>query len=86
MKKLEWKDISSHSQRATDRTPKSWETVGLSSSIVVTRHIHYGPDVWIMRHEILGEKELKSKDIDSAKLEAQALVISELITLTGELV
>ena len=49
--KIEWKDISSFSQGEKDKTPKTFETYVVSFRIVVTRHIGFKPDEWILRCE-----------------------------------
>jgi len=45
---MKWKDISSYSRKDTDRTPKTWELKAAGMMIVVTRHINYSPDAWLM--------------------------------------
>ena len=73
--KAEWKDVTSFSRGATDRTPRSWQIDLGKVRVVVTRHIHYGPDVWLMRCDTFKiDKELVSKDIGFAKQEALDIV------------
>lgn len=70
-----WKDISSFSRSDKDRTPKTWEFKGVGIRVIVTRNIHYAPDVWLARCEpYFSYIELKNKDIDAAKEEAMAIV------------
>jgi hypothetical protein len=48
---MQWKDISSFSQGDKVRTPKTFTTKAGKLSIVVTRHIHHAPDVWVLTCE-----------------------------------
>lgn len=45
---MEWKDISSYSRSDTDRTPKTWALQAEGLKIVVTRHVNYAPDAWLL--------------------------------------
>lgn len=76
-----WNDISAHSRSETDRTPKTWEMKGpCGLRIVVTRHIHYPKDQWLLvcAGVVDGQYELEAKDIMAAKREALTLVATRL--------
>ena len=70
-----WKDTSSYSQGAKDKTPHCFEVRAAGLKVVVHRHIHYPPDVWLASAEpFFHHKELESKDIDGAKEETATLI------------
>jgi hypothetical protein len=48
---MQWKDISSFSQSDKVREPKTFMAKVGRLSIVVTRHIHHPPDVWVLTCE-----------------------------------
>jgi hypothetical protein len=76
---LPWKNITSYSQRDTDRTPKTWEASFGKLRVCVTRHIDYPPDVWLLRCHGLGiERRLASPKIEEAACQARAIVQSHL--------
>lgn len=70
-----WKDISTHSKSDEKRIPVSWEFSCKGIRVVVSRHIHHNPDVWLLSCEpFLNLYELKNKDIDAAKEESIKIV------------
>jgi hypothetical protein len=76
---LPWKNITSYSQRDTDRTPKTWEARFGKLRVCVTRHIDYPKDVWLLRCHDLGlERQLASPKIEEAACQARAIVQSHL--------
>lgn len=75
MSGVKWKNTSSFSQGDKDRTPNCWTTKAGRIRIVVHRHIHHAPDVWLLSCDALRiGNELKSRDIEDAKGEALAIV------------
>ena len=65
---MNWEDISSHSRRDKDRTPKTWELRLAGIRVVVTRHIHFEPDEWVMTCDPWFEqRSLGRVDADEAK-------------------
>jgi len=43
-----WKDISSHNQGDTMRTPDTFALKAARLRIVATRHIYHAPDAWVL--------------------------------------
>jgi len=77
--KAKWKDDSSYSRGDTDRTPKSWLLqAGNGVTLIVTRHIHYPPDMWLCYSTIFPQYPLAAKDIELAKEEALKMLRYEL--------
>jgi hypothetical protein len=92
MDSTDWKDITSYSRGEKGRVPGSFQrTIGQGLSrlvITVTRHIDFDPSVWVLTtHGILAipHRELDSKDIASAKVEATHFVRDLLDELRGAL-
>ena len=76
-----WKEISAHSRREADRTPRTGEMKGPGGlGIVGSRHIHYHKDQWLLvcAGVVDGQYELEAKDIMAAKREALTLVATRL--------
>lgn len=73
---LTWKDTTSYSQHARNRTPGEWQTQASWIRITVHRHIHYAPDAWLLSTvpALFERWELVSKSADGAKLEAEMMV------------
>jgi len=70
-----WKDVSSYSQSDKERVPKSFEIMAGGSRgirIVVSRHIHYEPDQWLLQcHDLsIDNNLLQNKDLEKAQEEA----------------
>jgi hypothetical protein len=81
-----WKDISSHSQGDTDRTPKTWRVNVDEFRITVTRHINYAPGDWLLICQpFAGMRRLAATEIESAKSEAIAFVRDRLQSALTEL-
>lgn len=75
----QWDDITSYTraERASERVePRTWSMRfgddEFPFSVIVTRNIRFGADVWVMsfRGGGIHEKQLKNKDIELAKDEA----------------
>ncbi len=82
----DWKDITSYSRSDTDKTPKSWALKAGPFRLVVHRHIHYGPNQWLATCPgVFEHQELESEDADRAKLEAELLLRTLLVTSIGHL-
>lgn len=65
---MQWKDISSHSQKDTDRTPQTWALKAAGLKIVITRHIYHAPDAWVLSCPPFGEGiEIGNGTADEAK-------------------
>lgn len=66
-----WKNVTSYSQGGRDRTPRSWQAKFGRLRVSVTRHIDYGPKVWVLLCHDLGlERQLQSADVARAADEA----------------
>lgn len=74
-----WEDTTSYS-RGGDRTPRSWTTYVGSFRITIHRHIDYEPDVWLVSTvpDVLYKMPLASKNVEAAKVQAVAMLQSEL--------
>jgi hypothetical protein len=75
---MEWKDITSHSRSATDRTPTTFEKrCGPMRLVVTSGHIHY-PGRWVAHGFPLFEnKALAAKTRDEAQTEAVQMAHEE---------
>ena len=74
-----WKNISSYSQGTQNKKPISFQMVQNNVRIVVTRHIHFPPDVWVAScNPWFSLLELKNKNIEDAKKEAIEIVVANL--------
>jgi len=68
-----WNDVSSWSRTETDRSqPKTWQAKVGVFRLLVHRHVHYPPDIWLAtcHPDLFSQVELESKNADDAKLEA----------------
>jgi hypothetical protein len=70
-----WRDISSYSQRDTEREPKTLQLKVDGLNIVVTKHVHYSDEV-ILRCSNVGidEKALGVTSLEDAKEKALNIV------------
>ena len=71
----DWKDVTSYSGgRRGNQEPQSWSLQLPWIILIVTRHVDYEPDQWLLNCHQLGLKmeEMRSKDIEAAKKEAVA--------------
>jgi hypothetical protein len=75
-----WRDVSSYSQGQKERLPRTFSLALPSFSVVVTRHLHYPPDVWVLRCPELGmdTHPLESSSLELAQFEAMKLVREKL--------
>ena len=53
---MAWQDISTYSKYEVKRTPSTWATDIVNIRVIVTRHIDYPKDVWLLMCGILGQK------------------------------
>lgn len=74
---LTWKDVSSYS-RGEAHVPKTWKAQAGKLSLVVTRHIHYEPDDWLIECSGVIQPQLAGKDLEDAKTLVVGLVRIEL--------
>lgn len=72
---LNWKDTTSYA-RGDKREPRTWRALAGPIAIVVTRHINYSPDQWLVSCDLLAPfpVALESRDLEDAKSEAIGLV------------
>ena len=79
--KNEWKDITTYSQRDTERIPRTWKLTleEINYEIIVTRHIYY-EDTWLLtcRKANIDMLDLKTDDIEEAKEKALKLIYNYL--------
>ena len=81
-----WKDVTSYARGDTKRIPVSWEIEQGNLRIVVSRHIHYGPDAWTVTcYPVLDTKGLNSKVLAEAATEALARVKAEIDKLVSDM-
>lgn len=75
--KIQWKDVTSYSKIAKDRTPRTWQTYVAGIRLTVTRHLDYEPDEWIANSypNLLESQLLESKSVEDAKDEAIKLLV-----------
>lgn len=67
---MEWKDETSYRQGDTDRTPKTWVLGVAGLRIVVSRHIHFAPDEWVLTCEPWFNKKVISNGTEGEAKEA----------------
>lgn len=80
-----WKDISSYSKNE-DRTPRTWEAHFGEFKLVLTRHIHHAPDVWVTSCDGLFDRlEMTNKDLHGAAQEAKRKLSTRLETALHEI-
>jgi hypothetical protein len=67
-----WKDATSYSQSDKERVPQTWELRLNTLRVIITRHIWFKPDEWVLSCPELGVDQhmLRSKDLEKAKDEA----------------
>ena len=84
---MEWKDITSHSRSAIDRTPTTFEKrCGPMRLVVTIGHIHY-PGKWVAHGFPLFEnKVLAATTRDEAQAEATQMAHDWLSAAAAELV
>lgn len=86
---MQWKDVTSYSRDDQERIPGSWEVRAGGLRIAVARHIHYPPDVWLLRTNwtTVDMIELHSRDLAGAQAMALDIVrtrLSEALTALDE--
>lgn len=74
---LNWKDVTSYSQRDNKRIPRTWELdlEELNYKVIVTRHIYY-ENTWLLtcRGANIEQVDLNTDDIDEAKDKAIRII------------
>jgi len=76
-----WHDVSSFSQDAKDRTPRTWHAQFGRFKMTLTRHIYHAPDAWVSTCEgVFDRREMASKDVREAACQAKAMLQVELET------
>lgn len=81
-----WKNVTSYSQGDKERKPRTWEARFGALRIVVTRHMDYEKDQWVLRcHDLHLERLLASKDVTEAACQAKAVVQAHLEQLLRDL-
>lgn len=86
MKNRPWKDTTSHSRSATDRTPRDWTYPATGMRIVIHRRRLYDPKTWFVScvELCIEAKKLEAVDVDAAKAEALEFVRKRLRDLLAE--
>lgn len=69
---ITFKDISSHSQTDKIKIPKTFEARIAGIRLVVTRHIYYRPDQWVVNtsDDLIHQQALESMELADAMQEA----------------
>lgn len=84
---LKWKDISSYSKSDTDRAPRTWSLPAAGLTIIVTRHLDFPADAWVMRcAPFCDNLQISTGTVEEAKAAAVAYVRANLyrcLTLLG---
>lgn len=81
-----WRDVTSFSQNAKDRTPRTWNAKFGAFSLVITRHMDYAPDQWTAYcHGVFPQRAMASKDVREAACQAKAMLQVELETAISEI-
>jgi uncharacterized damage-inducible protein DinB len=76
-----WVDVTSFSQNAKDRTPRTWRAQFGRFKMTLTRHIYHAPDAWVATCEgVFDRREMASKDVREAARQAKAMLQEELET------
>lgn len=86
MNNLTWKDTTSHSRGATDRTPREWTCQTKTLRVVLHRRRLDDPKVWFMSCSDINidGRRLEAVDVDDAKAEALELLRANLRNLLAE--
>jgi hypothetical protein len=65
---MNWKNITSYSRGDNERIPRTWELSIDPVRIVITRHIHHAPDVWVLLcSPFCNQYEISNGTADEAK-------------------
>jgi hypothetical protein len=82
-----WVDVTSFSQNAKDRTPRTWRAKFGRFDLVVTRHRDCAPDEWVsMCFGIWDTRKMASKSLREAACQAKAMLQVELETAISEII
>ncbi len=85
MSSLKWKDVSSFSQGDKARVPCTFELRVAGAKLVVTRHIHHAPDVWLLNFPPFFEgfeigrgtaEEAKSKALEVVRAKLNEVLVA----------
>lgn len=68
-----WKDETSYGRGDKERVPRTWALDLGFFKVYVTRHRHYAESAWVLSMDSR-MRELKSPNVDTARLEAQQIV------------
>lgn len=82
---MEWKDITSYSQRDKERIPRVLECkLAPNISVTIHRHIYYGNE-WLLSCKFLGYDcfQLGTEDIENAKTKALVRVRDKLAEMNN---
>lgn len=81
-----WKDVTSYGGGTGPKVPTTWELISGHLRVVVTRHIHYDPEAWVLRCPAVGIdlQELKEPDLEDAQREAIRLVYVRIENLVAD--
>lgn len=81
-----WVDVTSFSQNAKDRTPRTWRAKFGRFDVVVTRHRDYAPGEWVsMCYGIWDTRKMAGKSLREAACQAKAMLQVELETAIHEI-
>jgi hypothetical protein len=81
-----WVDVTSFSQNAKDRTPRTWRARFGKFDLVLIRHIGYAPDQWTAYCDgVFPQRAMASMDVREAACQAKAMLQAELETAISEI-
>ena len=70
-----WVDVTSFSQNAKDRTPRTWKAKFGRFNLVLTRHRDYPSDKWVTScHGVIHQQAMASADLGEAACQAKAML------------
>ncbi len=76
---IKWIDETSYSKSDKERSPKVWKLKSKDLPLIVHRHIHYGPDAWLVTCDPwFNRYELRTTEEEQAKAMAINLVRTRL--------
>lgn len=71
-----WDDATPYSQGDKIRTPRTWELTAHPLRVVVTRHVDYPPDVWLVRLYPLHREWSLPPGLTAEQAQAQAITLA----------
>jgi hypothetical protein len=67
--------VTSFSQNAKDRTPRTWKAKFGRFDLGLTRHIDYPSDKWVTYcHGVIHQQAMASRDLGGAACQAKAML------------